>query len=102
MPALCSALDLIVPSQSSDPFPQPNPARMDEGFTVRLRLPTASEVDLRLHDVTGPVVTWKRERVDAGDSTIRWSPRVPRSGLFLLRARTSGGLGGEAKILSMP
>lgn len=81
--------------------PQPNPARVDEGLTVRLRLPTAGEVDLRLHDVTGRVVSWKRERVEAGDSAIRWSPRVPRSGLFLLRAQTSAGLGGEAKILLM-
>jgi photosystem II stability/assembly factor-like uncharacterized protein len=81
--------------------PQPNPARVDDGFTVRLRLPTASEVDLRLHDVTGRLVSWKREHVEGGDSTIHWSPRVPRSGLFLIRAQASGGLAGEAKILLM-
>lgn len=79
--------------------PQPNPARVDGGFTVRMRLPATTEVELSLHDVTGRLVSQEREQGEAGDHVIQWSPHVPRSGLYLIRLRTRNGLGAEAKIL---
>lgn len=62
------------------------PSPFSSALTVRLRLPTAWSVLLRVYNALGQEVgTILNERLPAGEVERRWDPRGTPGGVYLLR-----------------
>jgi hypothetical protein len=77
----------------------PNPLRAGRTMTIRLAVARAQTVELTVIDIAGRRVTSTEARVDAGASSLVWTPDGLRAGVYRVIARAGGARIGTAPVV---
>lgn len=78
---------------------EPNPLEAGSSLTVRLAVARAQMVELALIDVAGRRVASTEAQVEAGSSSVIWTPEGLRAGVYRVIARAKGARIGSAPVV---